>query len=220
MAINYNTGKYLVGGTQALADNWSMSGFFSSTNIGAVQILFGSGPDASAPVKGFLIGIISSNIHFQAADGIAAWPYVNMNGNQVLLSNTEYMWGLTRAGTSLKFYINGALTVDRTIGGNALATSVLNLHVARHAPNPINQFLGYAWDFRIYPSKVLTGDEMKTIYNSNGMDNFTKSDMIRVMMREGADGANVTAAPDLYGNQSLSVVGVPTWKKVHNKVVR
>ena len=112
------------------------------TNSSATQRIVSYATGSSLPYE-FLLVNSGSNVYVDFYDGTTD----NTTGTNYVTQNQWVHVAVTRAGTSLKIFINGIISGTATNSINL--TSSGSLYIGRYAPSATQYFSGYIDDLRI-----------------------------------------------------------------------
>ncbi len=151
------TGDYVQVADNNLLDITSELSMSAWINVSKFDGTNGNGimsKHSSAADTGYAFAISATNkLYIQFGDGGGSWPYATaISTGQSLTTSTWYHVAVTRSGTLVKFYINGKLDSQVTVGANDIATNAINLWVGRdvNTGNDTGAFIGVIDEPKIY----------------------------------------------------------------------
>jgi len=134
-------------------------------------------------------------------------------GTTTIATGTWFYIVGTYDGTTLRIYVNGVEENSNTVTGGNLRSVATTVRIGSGSGGE-NHMDGCLEDARIY-DRVLSADEILTIFNSRGRDGIALNLVARYLMNEGAPGVIASGAGVIkdIGPNGLdgTPVNSPTW---------
>jgi hypothetical protein len=150
---------------------------------------------------------LSFNHNFSGTDGFWDFPASTINPYSVWYHIAVTL--TTSAGVAPLFYVNGILvttTTRQNSSGTISSDSGTVMRIGQNYTNTTRTFDGNIADARLY-DRVLTADEILTIYSTQGRDGIYSGIRGRWPMDELSEGTTATLANDISDGKSN---GTPT----------
>lgn len=193
-------------------DDFTIEGWIY-LNSTADQVIINKGWDAVSIYSPYLININSGNLLFSASTTGSSWGILNQSIVASVKTGQWYHFAVTRSGTTVRTFGNGALTATNTLSGTLISNAAsLTVGVTSAATQPFN---GHMTDVRVVkgtavytanftvPTSPLTSITNTSLLLSTTNSGVFDSSMINDLETVGA--AQISTSQSKFGGASLYV---------------
>jgi len=227
MALNLNgTTQYCnMAGTQDTLNGVSASVFMAWVTIGSVtgtRNLFFFSTNSSGGTARVRLGLVANQfvVAGRRTDGETLKSFTQVGTVAITTTPQHIVAVYDYTNNDGFFYLNGVLnTSDLTFfdsGGSTTASNAVQNSVGARDSTPDQFYQGIVYDARVYINRVLTANEIETIYNARGSDGIIQNLRHRYLFTEAAVGASPATIFDdgdggvsFAGNRNLTTIASP-----------